>query len=147
MPVFTNEDQNFVIGKAIKLQEGSDITIIATGHLVWESLEAAKMLFREGIKSEILNIHTIKPLDENAIISSAKKTNCVITAEEHNCLGGLGESVARLLSESYPTAMKIIGTKDTFGESGKPSELLEKYGLSSVAIYKEAKTLINKKNI
>ena len=145
VPVFTNKDQNFVIGKAIKLQEGSDITIIATGHLVWESLEAAKMLFKEGIKSEILNIHTIKPLDENAIISSAKKTNCVITAEEHNCLGGLGESVARLLSESYPTAMKIIGTKDTFGESGKPSELLEKYGLSSVAIYKEAKTLINKK--
>ncbi len=86
-------------------------------------------------------------MDENAIISSAKKTNCVITAEEHNCFGGLGESVARLLSESYPTAMKIIGTKDTFGESGKPNELLEKYGLSSVAIYNEAKTLINKKNI
>ena len=145
VPVFTPENQNFVIGKAIKLQDGDDITIIATGHLVWEALEACHMLYSQGIKADVLNIHTIKPLDQNSIIHSAKKTNCVITAEEHNYLGGLGESVARVLSENYPTHMKIIGTNDTFGESGKPSELLKKYNLSSSAIFDAAKKLLKRK--
>ena len=146
VPVFTPENQNFEIGKSIKLQDGDDITIIATGHLVWEALEACDMLSKQGIKADVLNIHTIKPLDQNSIIHSAKKTNCVITAEEHNYLGGLGESVARVLSENYPTPMKIIGTNDTFGESGKPSELLKKYNLSSVAIFDAAKKLLKRKN-
>ena len=145
VPVFTPENQNFEIGKSIKLQDGDDITIIATGHLVWEALEACDMLYKQGIKADVLNIHTIKPLDQNSIIHSAKKTNCVITAEEHNYLGGLGESVARVLSENYPTPMKIIGTNDTFGESGKPSELLKKYNLSSGAIFDAAKKLIKRK--
>ena len=147
VPVFTPENQDFEIGKSIKLQEGDDITIIATGHLVWEALEASEKLFNEGIKADVLNIHTIKPLDENSIIDSAKKTNCVITAEEHNCFGGLGESVARVLSENYPTLLKIIGTNDTFGESGKPSELLKKYNLSSNAIFEEAKKIIKRKSL
>ena len=147
VPVFTPENQDFEIGKSIKLQEGDDITIIATGHLVWEALEASEKLFNEGIKADVLNIHTIKPLDENSIIDSAKKTNCVITAEEHNCLGGLGESVARVLSENYPTLLKIIGTNDTFGESGKPSELLKKYNLSSNSIFEEAKKIIKRKSL
>jgi transketolase len=128
---FTPENGEFNIGKAVVLQEGTDVTIIATGHLVWEALEAAKALNEKGISAEVINIHTIKPLDEEAIIKSAKKTGCVVTAEEHNFLGGLGESVARTLSLNSPTPQEFVATNDTFGESGTPAELLEKYGLNA----------------
>ncbi|MFT7118438.1 MAG: transketolase, partial [Flavobacteriales bacterium] len=128
---FTPENGEFNIGKAVVLQEGTDVTIIATGHLVWEALEAAKALNEKGISAEVINIHTIKPLDEEAIIKSAKKTGCVVTAEEHNFLGGLGESVARTLSLNSPTPQEFVATNDTFGESGTPAQLLEKYGLNA----------------
>ena len=131
---FTPVDQKFEIGKALMLNEGSDVTIIATGHLVWESLIAAETLENQGISCEVINIHTIKPLDEKAILDSAKKTGCVVTAEEHNFLGGLGESVARTLAEHHPTPQEFVATKDTFGESGTPDQLMEKYGLNNKAI-------------
>lgn len=146
VPNFTSEDMPFEIGKAVKLQEGSDVTIIATGHLVWEALEAAKKLKEEGISAEVINIHTIKPLDEKAIIESVSKTGCVVTAEEHNFLGGLGESVARTLALSNPTPQEFVATNDTFGESGTPAQLMEKYGLNAEAILAKAKKVINRKN-
>lgn len=146
VPNFTSEDKPFEIGKAVKLQEGSDVTIIATGHLVWEALEAAKTLNEEGISAEVINIHTIKPLDEKAIIESVSKTGCVVTAEEHNFLGGLGESVARTLALSNPTPQEFVATNDTFGESGTPAQLMEKYGLNAEAIVAKAKKVINRKN-
>ena len=146
VPNFTSKDMPFEIGKAVKLQEGSDVTIIATGHLVWEALEAAKKLKEEGISAEVINIHTIKPLDEKAIIESVSKTGCVVTAEEHNFLGGLGESVARTLALSNPTPQEFVATNDTFGESGTPAQLMEKYGLNAEAILAKAKKVINRKN-
>jgi transketolase len=127
------------------LQEGTDVTIIATGHLVWEALEAAKALNEKGISAEVINIHTIKPLDEEAIIKSAKKTGCVVTAEEHNFLGGLGESVARTLSLNSPTPQEFVATNDTFGESGTPAQLLEKYGLNAENITLKAEKVIKRK--
>jgi transketolase len=142
---FTPENQNFEIGKALHLQDGSDVTILATGHLVWEALEAAKVLNEKGISAEIINIHTIKPLDAKAIISSVEKTGCVVTAEEHNHLGGLGESVARILSENKPTAQEFVATNDTFGESGTPAQLMEKYGLNASAIVKACEKVIKRK--
>ncbi|MFD2585372.1 transketolase family protein [Croceitalea marina] len=131
---FTPVDQKFEIGKALHLTEGTDVTIIATGHLVWESLIAAEALENQGISAEVINIHTIKPLDEEAIIKSVKKTGCVVSAEEHNYLGGLGESVARTLASHHPTPQEFIATQDTFGESGTPEQLMEKYGLNNKAI-------------
>ena len=142
---FTPEDQKFEIGKAVQLYEGTDVTIIATGHLVWEAIQAAVKLNEEGISAEVINIHTIKPLDEEAIIASAKKTGCVVTAEEHNFLGGLGESVARTLSENYPTPQEFVATKDTFGESGTPAQLMDKYGLNADAIIKASKKVMSRK--
>ncbi len=142
---FTDENQNFQIGKAVKLQEGNDVTIIATGHLVWEALQAAETLNKKGISAEVINIHTIKPLDDKAIIESAKKTGCVVTAEEHNFLGGLGESVSRVLAENYPTPQEFIATQDTFGESGTPEDLMEKYGLNANAIVNAANKVIARK--
>jgi len=142
---FTPEDQNFEIGKAVQLTEGTDVTIIATGHLVWEALEAAQELEAKGISAEVINIHTIKPLDEEAIIKSAKKTGCVVTAEEHNFLGGLGESVARTLSLSSPTPQEFVATMDTFGESGTPEQLMKKYGLNAEAIVKASEKVIKRK--
>jgi transketolase len=131
---FTPVDQTFEIGKALILNEGTDVTIIATGHLVWQALLAAENLDNQGISCEVINIHTIKPLDEKAILDSVKKTGCVVTAEEHNFLGGLGESVARTLSQHHPTPQEFIATNDTFGESGTPEQLMEKYGLNNKAI-------------
>ena len=131
---FTPVDQTFEIGKALMLNEGTDVTIIATGHLVWQALLAAENLNNQGISCEVINIHTIKPLDEKAILDSVKKTGCVVTAEEHNFLGGLGESVARTLSQHHPTPQEFIATNDTFGESGTPEQLMEKYGLNNKAI-------------
>ncbi len=131
---FTPVDQKFEIGKALVLSEGTDVTIVATGHLVWESLLAAEALENQGISAEVIDIHTIKPLDEEAIIKSAKKTGCVVSAEEHNFLGGLGESVSRTLAMHHPTPQEFIATQDTFGESGTPEQLMEKYGLNNKAI-------------
>ena len=142
VPIFTPENQTFQIGKAITLTEGTDVTIIATGHLVWEALEASKALYEQGIAAEVINIHTIKPLDEAAILASVAKTGCVVTAEEHNIFGGLGESVARLLTTTHPAPQEFVGTNDTFGESGTPAQLMEKYGLNSASIVEKAKKVI-----
>ena len=142
---FTPEDQKFEIGKAVKLYEGTDVTIIATGHLVWEAIQAAVELNEKGISAEVINIHTIKPLDEEAIIASARKTGCVVSAEEHNFLGGLGESVARTLAENHPTPQEFVATKDTFGESGTPAQLMDKYGLNSAAIVKASEKVLKRK--
>lgn len=131
---FTPTDQKFEIGKALMLNEGTDVTIIATGHLVWQSLLAAENLENQGISAEVINIHTIKPLDNEAILASAKKTGCVVTAEEHNYLGGLGESVSRVLASHHPTPQEFVATQDTFGESGTPEQLMDKYGLNNKAI-------------
>lgn len=145
VPVFTPENQIFEIGKAICLQEGTDVTIAATGHLVWESLEAAKELFKKGIIAEVINIHTIKPLDVSAILKSVNKTKCIVTAEEHNILGGLGESIARVLSTHTPYPQEFIGTKDCFGESGTPNQLMDKYGLNSKSILAAVEKVILRK--
>ena len=145
VPVFTPADQVFEIGKAIQLQEGSDVTIVATGHLVWEALEAAKVLHEQGISADVINIHTIKPLDDKAILDSVAKTGCIVTAEEHNHLGGLGESVARVLGLHHPTPQEFVATNDTFGESGTPAQLMEKYGLNSDSIVEKALKVIKRK--
>jgi transketolase len=142
---FTAEDQNFEIGKAVKLQDGSDVSIFATGHLVWEALEAAKALNEKGISAEVINIHTIKPLDEEAILESVKKTGCAVSAEEHNFLGGLGESISRTLALHHPTPQEFVATNDTFGESGTPAQLMEKYGLNAKAIVEKAEKVIARK--
>ena len=134
VPVFIPEDMPFEIGKGILLQEGKDVTIVATGHLVWESLLAAEELEKEGISCEVINIHTIKPLDEEAILKSVAKTKCVVTAEEHNILGGLGESVSRVLALNTPAPQEFVAVNDSFGESGTPEQLMEKYQLNHQAI-------------
>ncbi|MCX2745685.1 transketolase family protein [Mangrovivirga sp. M17] len=144
-PVFTPEDQTFEIGKAIKMIEGSDVTIFATGHMVWYAIEAEAKLEEMGINAEVINIHTIKPIDREAIIESVKKTGCAVTAEEHQINGGLGESVASVLSRELPAPLEIIGVNDSFGESGKPEELLAKYGLSPEAIVEAAQKVIKRK--
>ena len=145
VPNFTPANAEFVIGKAITLTEGSDVTIFATGHMVWKSLEAAKILMEKGIKAEVINIHTIKPLDTEAIIKSASKTGAVVTAEEHMANGGLGDSVAQVLSQFKPTPIEYIAVNDTFGESGKPEELLVKYGLDTPNIVQAAEKVIARK--
>ena len=142
---FTPVDQQFEIGKGVCLSEGTDVTLVATGHLVWEALEAAKELHEKGISAEVINIHTIKPLDEEIIIKSVQKTGCIVTAEEHNYLGGLGESVARTLSQHAPTPQEFIATQDTFGESGTPAQLMEKYGLNAAAIALAAQKVMQRK--
>ncbi|RKE92155.1 transketolase family protein [Ichthyenterobacterium magnum] len=142
---FTPENQKFEIGKALHLTEGTDVTIVATGHLVWEALEAATTLESKGISAEVINIHTIKPLDDKAIIDSVSKTGCIVTAEEHNYLGGLGESVARVLAQHKPTPQEFVATNDTFGESGTPAQLMEKYGLNANAIIKASETVMKRK--
>ena len=145
VPNFTNENQKFEIGKAVTLEEGNDLTIIATGHLVWEAMEACKALKEININTEVINIHTIKPLDRDAIIKSIKKTKCVVTAEEHMLNGGLGESIAQLLSRELPTPLEMVGVNDTFGESGTPRQLMEKYGLTSSDIVKASKKVLTRK--
>jgi len=142
---FTPVDHNFQIGKAVQLTEGTDVTIVATGHLVWEALEASKTLNEQGISAEVINIHTIKPLDDEAILKSVGKTGCVITAEEHNYLGGLGESVSRVLVKNNPVPQEFVATNDTFGESGTPAQLMDKYGLNAKAIVEASKKVISRK--
>ncbi len=144
VPIFTPDDQKFEIGKAVHLIEGNDVTIIATGHLVWEAIQAAEALEADGISAEVINIHTIKPLDEEAILKSVAKTGCVVTCEEHNYLGGLGESVARVLALNTPAPQEFVATNDTFGESGTPAQLMEKYGLSKEVIVEKAKKVLKR---
>lgn len=142
VPVFTSPDQVFEIGKGIMIQEGTDVTIVATGHLVWEAMLAANELETQGISAEVINIHTIKPLDEDIILRSVRKTGKIVTCEEHNKLGGLGESVARVLAEHYPVRQEFVAVDDSFGESGTPAELMKKYGLDSNAIVEKVKKLL-----
>ncbi|MFT7155496.1 MAG: transketolase [Parvicella sp.] len=145
VPIFISEDTPFVIGEALHLQEGTDVTIFATGHMVWKSLEAAKELEAEGISVEVINIHTIKPLDEKAVIASAAKTNCVVVAEEHQIAGGLGESISQVLVRNHPAPMEFVGVKDVFGESATPDELMEKYGLGVKDILAASRKVLKRK--
>ena len=144
-PIFTNPEEPFVIGKAQHFSRGKDISIFACGHLVWKAIEAGKILKEKGIEAEIINIHTIKPLDVEAIVESIKKTGCAVTAEEHNVLGGLGDSIAQVAAKEFPIPIEMIGTQDTFGESGKPTELLKKYGLDTEFIVAAAEKAIGRK--
>lgn len=133
-PVFIPENMPFEIGKALLMQEGTDVTIFATGHLVWKAMEATRQLAEQGISVELINIHTIKPLDEEAILDSVQKTRCVVTAEEHQISGGMGESIAQVLARRLPVPMEFVGVNDQFGQSGKPEELLDKYGMSAAHV-------------
>lgn len=145
IPIFTDADQKFEIGKAWMVNEGTDVTIIATGHMVWEAIQAGEILEAEGINAEIINIHTIKPLDEEAILKSIEKTGCVVTAEEHNRIGGLGDSVAQVIVKNKLVPQEYVAVNDSFGESGTPAQLLEKYGLDAKHIVEAAKRAIARK--
>ncbi|WLD22753.1 transketolase family protein [Flavobacterium dauae] len=145
VPNFIPEDLPFEIGKAVVLSEGTDVTIVATGHLVWEALQAAEELEKEGISAEVINVHTIKPLDEETILKSVAKTGCIVTAEEHNYLGGLGESISGVLALNKPTPQEFVAVNDVFGESGTPEALMEKYGLNAKSIIEKAKKVITRK--
>ena len=143
---FTNLSDKFQIGKGLLLNKGSDVTIVATGHLVWEAIQALEKLYVNGINAEIINIHTIKPLDEDIILNSVNKTGCLVSAEEHNIYGGLGESIARLLTSKAPYPQEFVGTNDTFGESGSPIDLMKKYGLNTDSIYDATIKVLERKN-
>ncbi len=143
-PIFTQE-ADFVLGKAQKFCDGTDVSIFACGHLVWKAIEAGKILQEKGFSVEVINIHTIKPLDEAAILASISKTKCAVTCEEHNVLGGLGDSIAQVAAKNLPIPIEYIGTNDTFGESGKPTELLEKYGLEAANIVAAAEKVMKRK--
>jgi transketolase len=145
VPNFTDPNQNFEIGKAVMLNEGTDVTIVATGHLVWKAIEAGEKLAEKGISAEIINIHTIKPLDEEAILKSVKKTKCVVSAEEHQMNGGLGDSVAQLLARKLPTPQEFVAVNDSFGESGTPDQLMTKYGLDAVNIVGAVERVMGRK--
>ena len=145
VPNFTDEKSKFEIGKGFLLKEGSDVTLIATGHLVWEAIQAAEEIKEQKIDVEVINIHTIKPLDNKIIIDSVKKTGCLVTAEEHNYIGGLGESISGMLSKIHPTPQEFVAVNDSFGESGTPSQLMEKYGLNKKTIIHKINKVINRK--
>ncbi|OWY23567.1 transketolase [Sphingobacteriales bacterium TSM_CSS] len=145
VPIFTTANQEFTIGKAQILQTGADVTIIACGHLVWKSLEAAEILAQKGIRAEVINMHTIKPLDEAAVLQSVSKTRCVVTAEEHEQNGGLGDSIAQVLCRNFPAPLEMIAVKDKFGESGTPEELMVKYGLDTANIVDSAHKVMARK--
>ncbi|MDP4282557.1 MAG: transketolase family protein [Bacteroidota bacterium] len=145
VPNFIPADMPFEIGKALVLNQGVDVTIFATGHLVWKALEAGKLLEKEGIRAEIIDIHTIKPLDEEAVLASVRKTGCIVTAEEHMRNGGLGDSIAQLLARKCPAPMEMVAVNDCFGESGKPEELMKKFGLDTPDIYSAAKKVLSRK--
>ena len=145
VPNFTDLNQKFEIGKGVKLLEGNDVTIVSTGHLVWESIIAAKELSKEGIEAEVINIHTIKPLDEDIILNSLNKTNCIVSCEEHNIIGGLGESISRLIVNNTLYPMEFVGVNDSFGESGTPEQLMKKYNLNSENIKEKCKKVISRK--
>ena len=145
VPNFTDPNKKFTIGKADVLSEGTDVTIVATGHLVWKALEAAKALNGKGISAEIINMHTIKPLDEVAVLTSIAKTKCIVTAEEHMMNGGLGDSIAQLLARNLPTPLEMVAVNDTFGESGLGEELLTKYHINTPDIIAAAEKVIQRK--
>jgi transketolase len=145
MPIFVKPDAKFVIGKADVLNEGTDVTIIACGHLVWKSIEAVKLLAEQGISAELINMHTIKPLDEEAILKSVSKTKCVVTAEEHMMHGGVGDAVAQVLARKLPTPHEYVAVNDSFGESGTPMELMAKYGIDTVDVVEAVKKVIGRK--
>jgi transketolase len=147
VPIFTPADQDFEIGKAILFNEGKDVSIFATGHLVWKALEACEALEEKGISAEVINIHTIKPLDVDAVLKSVKKTGCVVSAEEHQLNGGLGDAISHVLSQSLPSPMEFVAVKDTFGESGTPELLMKKYGLESVNIVEAVERVIRRKKM
>ena len=144
-PIFTKAEDEFVIGKAQKLSDGTDVTIFACGHMVWNAVQAGIALEEKGISVEVINIHTIKPLDEEAVLASIRKTKCAVTAEEHNIIGGLGDSIAQTAAKNFPVPIEFVGTKDTFGESGKPTELLKKYGLDVPDIISAAEKVMARK--
>lgn len=146
VPVFMPEKE-FKIGKAVSINEGSDVSIICTGHLVWEAIEAGEALAEKGISADIINIHTIKPIDEEAILASVRKTGCVVTAEEHQVFGGLGESVAGVLSRNHPAPIEMVGVKDVFGESGNPDALMVKYGLKSTNIVQAVEKVMQRTKV
>ena len=145
VPNFTPADQPFEIGKAILLNEGADVSIFSTGHMVWQALEAGKLLAEQGVEAEIINIHTIKPLDKEAILASVSKTGCAVTAEEHQMNGGLGDSVAQVLALNHPAPLEMVAVNDSFGESGTPEQLMEKYGLTAASIAAKALAVIQRK--
>ena len=145
VPNFTDPNQDFKIGRGVKLVDGDDVTIVATGHLVWEAIEACKLLKKEGVYAELINIHTIKPLDEEIILRSIVKTKCIVSAEEHNIIGGLGESISSTLVRNNLVPMEFVGVEDSFGESGTPTQLMSKYGLSSEKIMEKCKKVILRK--
>lgn len=146
MPIFVKPDAKFIIGKADTIFEGTDVSIIACGHLVWKSIEAAQKLAEQGISAEVINMHTIKPLDKEAILKSVAKTRCVVTAEEHMINGGLGDSVAQVLIQNDLVPQEYVGVNDSFGESGTPMELMTKYGIDTDNIVAAAKKAIQRKN-
>lgn len=145
VPVFTPANQKFEIGKAIKLIEGSDVSIFATGHLVWEAIEAEAILAEQGIKAEVINIHTIKPLDVEAILASVAKTGCAVSAEEHQMNGGLGDSIAQTLALHHPSPLEMVAVQDSFGESGTPAQLMTKYGIDAANIVLSVKKVMERK--
>ncbi len=147
IPNFTPADQKFEIGKAVLFNEGTDVSIFATGHLVWKALEACEILEEKGIRAEVINIHTIKPLDIDAVLRSVKKTGCVVTAEEHQLNGGLGDAVAHVLSANFPAPMEFVAVNDTFGESGTPDQLMTKYGLESSNIVDAVEKVMSRKHV
>lgn len=146
MPIFVKPDAEFIIGKADVLTEGTDVTIVACGHLVWKSIEAAKVLAEKGISVELINMHTIKPLDEDALLRSVSKTKCVVTAEEHMFNGGLGEAVAQVLARKLPVPQEFVAVNDSFGESGTPMELMTKYGIDTANVVEAALKVLGRKN-
>jgi transketolase len=144
-PIFTKADEKFEIGKAQVFSEGKDVSIFACGHMVWNAIQAGVILEEKGISAEVINIHTIKPVDEKTIINSLRKTRCTVTAEEHNIIGGLGDAISQVAAKHLPTPIEYVGTKDTFGESGPPKELLKKYGLDIPDIVAAAEKVMARK--
>lgn len=147
VPVVTDENSPFVLGKANLMKDGTDVAIIANGAMVYEALNAAKALEAEGINAMVINMHTVKPLDSEAVIAAAKKTGCIVTAEEHQLSGGMGGAVAECLAKNCPVPMEMVGAQDTFGESGQPQELLDKYGMNALTIAEKAKTVLGRKQV
>jgi transketolase len=145
-PIFTSADEPFVIGKAQKFSEGTDVSIFACGHLVWNAIQAGVALQEKGISVEVINLHTVKPLDEEAVLNSIRKTKCAVTAEEHNIYGGMGDAVAQVAAKHFPIPIEYVGTKDTFGESGTPADLLKKYGMDVPDIIAAAEKVMARKN-
>lgn len=144
-PIFTNANEPFQIGKAQFFSTGTDLSIFACGHMVWKAIEAGVQLEERGISVEVVNIHTIKPIDEEAILGSIRKTGCAVSVEEHNIIGGLGDSIAQVAARHFPIPIEYVGTKDTFGESGKPADLLKKYGLDTPDIVSAAEKVLKRK--